>query len=307
MYDPQIGIISVLYFEKGLSQQEIAIRLGVSKMTVSRVLQRAKDLGVVKIQISKPFELHEELEKAIQAKFGTKKVYVVNPHRSEEDATALLGNFFAFQINTNLLNNTILGIGVGKTIAKIADCLLPMKTKNIEIVQLLGGLTNVVKENPFSIVQEFCRKLGAKGTYVASPAAVEDSAWRDQILYQTSNGVTLLEKWKECEQALFGIGVLDGGTLLSPSLVTDEEMREIREKGGIGDILGHVFDANGRFLQTNLEKRLVSIPIDTLLKIPERIAIGGGVLKAKAIKGLLRTGIVTTLVTDAKCAQYVIK
>jgi len=50
----------------------------------------------------------------------------------------------------------------------------------------------------------------------------------------------------------------------------------------------------------------VSIPIDILFKIPERIAIGGGVFKARAIRGLLRARAVTTLVTDEECARHVI-
>ncbi|MCX7729658.1 MAG: hypothetical protein N2205_00380, partial [Candidatus Caldatribacterium sp.] len=190
--------------------------------------------------------------------------------------------------------------------AEVVHHLFPMKVENVEVVQLLGGLTDVTRENPFSIVQELCRKLKAKGTYLASLATVESKAWRDHLLYQTSNGIELYKKWGKCKEALFGIGAIDGGTLLSSQLVTEEEMQEIRTKGGVGDILGHVFDREGHFLHTHLEERLVSIPVDILLKVPERVAIGGGIFKARALCGLLRTGVVTTLVTDETCAQRVV-
>ncbi|MGC8778579.1 MAG: sugar-binding transcriptional regulator [Candidatus Caldatribacteriaceae bacterium] len=307
MEDPQMGLVSILYFEKELSQQEIASRFGVSKMTISRILQRAKDLGVVEIRIQKPFETNEVLEKAIREKFDIKRVHVVVPKETKEAITSFLGRFWAFQMNLTLSRGTILGVGVGRTVAEVVNHLLPMKLDNVEVVQLLGGLTDVTQENPFSIVQELCRKLKARGTYLASLATVENKLWRDQLLYQTPNGVALYKQWGRCQQAIFGIGALDGGTLLGSHLVTEEEMREIREKGGVGDVLGHAFDARGRFLSTRLEERLVSIPVDILCKIPERVAIGGGVFKARAIQGLLRTRVVTTLVTDEECARRVME
>lgn len=307
MDDPQIGIVSILYFERGLSQQEIAARLGVSKMTISRILQKAKDAGIVEIRIQKPFECNTELERQIQEKFSIPRVHVVVQKDPREEISSFLGRFWAFQMNLSLSKGRILGVGVGRTVAEVVHHLLPMKVENVEVVQLLGGLTDVTRENPFSIVQELCRKLKAKGTYLASLATVESKVWRDQLLYQTSNGIELYKKWGKCKEALFGIGAIDGGTLLGSHLVTEEEMQEIRAKGGVGDILGHVFDSEGRFLHTHLEERLVSIPIDILFKVPERVAIGGGIFKARALCGLLRTGVVTTLVTDETCAQRVLE
>ncbi|MEN3186634.1 MAG: sugar-binding domain-containing protein [Atribacterota bacterium] len=307
MDDLQIGIVSILYFEKGLSQQEIASRLGISKMTVSRILQRAKDAGVVEIRIQKPFECNEKLEKSIQEKFAVPEVHVVVQKDLQEESASFLGRFWAFQMNLGFSKGQILGVGVGRTIAEVVHHLLPMKVEGVEVVQLLGGLTDVTRENPFSIVQELCRKLKAKGTYLASLATVESKSWRDHLLYQTSNGIELYKKWTKCKEALFGFGAIDGGTLLGSHLVTEEEMEEIRAKGGVGDVLGHVFDGNGHFIHTRLEERLVSIPVDILFKVQKRIAIGGGLFKARALCGLLRTGVVTALVTDEVCAQRILE
>ena len=59
-----------------------------------------------------------------------------------------------------------------------------------------------------------------------------------------------------------------------------------------------LFDGRGEFVETEMEERLVSIPLETLKKIPRKVALAGGEGKADAIRGALRTGMIDVLVTD---------
>jgi len=108
---------------------------------------------------------------------------------------------------------------------------------------------------------------------------------------------------KNAKKALFGVGDIEKGTLFCPKLVSTDELQKIKQLGAIGDILGHCFDKSGNFLDTDFEKRLVSIPIHMLRNIPERIAVAGGEFKAQAVQGLLRSGLITVLVTDEVAAR----
>lgn len=83
----------------------------------------------------------------------------------------------------NLLfsDNLVIGMGVGKTIGQVVENLVPMRTKNLHIVQLMGGLADVGEQNPFTIIQETCRKLQAKGTYFTSFALVENERMKDSV------------------------------------------------------------------------------------------------------------------------------
>jgi dihydroxyacetone kinase-like protein len=182
-----------------------------------------------------------------------------------------------------------------------------MKTRNLHVVQLMGGLSDVTFENPFTIVQETCRKLNAKGTYVTSFATVESKELRDSLVYNTAVGQEMMELWGKCDRALFGIGAIEKGTLLSPRLVDSRELEKTRKLGAVGDILGHCFGENGDFIQTDLEDRLVSIPVDMLRSIGERVAVAGGEHKTRAIQGALRSGVVTVLVTDEKTASLLLE
>ncbi|MCK5682707.1 hypothetical protein KAJ27_01240, partial [bacterium] len=197
------------------------------------------------------------------------------------------------------------GMGVGGTIGEIAQNIRTIQTKDVHIVQLMGGLPAVSNRNPFSIIQETCRKLSAEGTYLTSYAVVEDSEIRDKIFQNdiATNGIG--EQWSKCNEAYFGIGSIDTGTFFAESLRNTQDLDIIRQQGAIGDILGHCFDAEGRFISTIIEDKLVSIPIDMLKKVKKRVAITGGLDKTLAIRGALLSGLVTHIIIDEITAEKV--
>jgi len=299
----QISQVAFLYYKKNMTQQEIANKFNLSKMMISRMLQKAKKLKIVQVIIPLPFELNGELRKEIKQEYNLKEVIVVKqPTYKINDISKLLAKVWAFYMGILPLDNCVLGMGVGRTIGQVVRSLVPMRTKNLHVVQLMGGLSNVNEQNPFTIIQETCRKLGAQGTYLSSLALVENEEMRD-LIYNSSMGYQIMEMWRRCQKAIFGVGAIYKGTFLSPKLVTPHELQKIKRLGAVGDILGHCFDENGNFINSDLETRLVSIPISMLRNIPERIAIAGGEDKAITMRGALRSGLITTFVTDELTAK----
>jgi deoxyribonucleoside regulator len=307
MSDLELSLISSLHFENNLSQLEIAQRLNLSKMTVSRVLQKAKETGVVNIRVKSPFFFNGSLGKEIEEKYGIEKAIIVK--KSIPDGLTgsdLVASMHAYYLALSDLEKTVLGIGGGNTIGKMVRHLVPIHTKSLHIIQLIGGLSAVDYKNPLTIMQEICRKLDARGTYLTSFATVENEKLRDSI-FHSSMGKKILKMWEACTEALFGIGAIEKGTLLSPELVLDEEFKTLRELGAIGDVLGYCFDLQGNFITTKLEKRLVSIPLKMLMKIPKRVALSVGVDKVNTTHGALMTGIITTFITDEDTAKLLLK
>jgi DNA-binding transcriptional regulator LsrR (DeoR family) len=290
-----------MHYENGLSQQEIANLLGFSKMTVSRMLQKAKDQDIVRTHVTLPFQRDAKWEEAVKKTFGLSRAWVIkNPHPNGDISAARshVAKAAAFILNTEPPSNSTVGIGVGRTIGQVVKHLVPMKTENIHFVQLMGGLPDVTKENPFSIIQEICRKWHAGGTFLTSYATAETKEARDSFFQNTDIGKMIYKLWEKCDKAVFGIGTIENGTLLSPELVGAEEIEMLKRSNAIGDILGHCFDAEGAFITTGLEDRLVAIPNDLLRKIPSRRAIALGQFKVAALLGALRSGIITELFTD---------
>jgi DNA-binding transcriptional regulator LsrR (DeoR family) len=299
-----------MHFENGLSQQQIASLLGYSKMTVSRLLQKAKDKNVVRTQVMLPFDCNKKTENKLETLFGLDRAWVIRRKSETEDIAVIrdeLAQAAAFFLNTEPMADVTIGVGIGRTIGSVVRNLVPLKTKGVHVVQLMGGLPEVTNENPFSIIQETCGKWEATGTFLTSFAAVEDRDSRDKFLRTTEFGRMIYDLWERCDMAIFGIGSIDNGTLLSPQLVGEEELKTLKECGANGDVLGHCFNEDGDFVQSVLEDRLVAIPLDTLMKIRKRRAIAVGVEKASAILGALRSGVATELVTDDVTAQRILE
>lgn len=78
--------------------------------------------------------------------------------------------------------------------------------------------------------------------------------------------------------------------------------------GGVADICARVLDAQGHELSDSaLRDRSIAISTEQLRRVPEVIAVAGGVHRAEAIAGVLRSGLVHRLATDDRTAAAVLE
>jgi DNA-binding transcriptional regulator LsrR (DeoR family) len=294
-------LVAVLYHRRGLAQNEIARRLGLSAMKVSRLLQRARETGLVRTEVTLPFTVLPESASRLAAAFGLENALVVGVAAGEEPAE-VIGRAWAFTFSAGAAGDAVLGLGLGATVGHAIRELPAQSGAAAHVVQLIGGLPGVGAGNPFSIIQEACRKLGADGTFLSSNALSASRQSRDQFLASPA-GQRCARMWSACTELVFGVGSLAGGGYLSPELVTAEETASLGSQGVVGDILGHCFDAGGTPVPTPLGQRLVSIPLDALKRIARRTALAGDPRKLAALRAALRTGLITELVTDEHTAE----
>ena len=89
-------------------------------------------------------------------------------------------------------------------------------------------------------------------------------------------------------------------------MLTDEERAHYASLGVAAEMSAHLFDAEGRRVGRDLGERCITVEADRLRRIPEVVAIAGGQRKAAAIDAVLRSGLVTSLVTDTAAADYLL-
>jgi DNA-binding transcriptional regulator LsrR (DeoR family) len=88
--------------------------------------------------------------------------------------------------------------------------------------------------------------------------------------------------------------------------VPDLEKKGLVEKGAVGDICMRFFDKNGKAV-SYLKQEIMSIELDELARIPEVIAVAGGIQKVDAIIGASHAEYINTLITDELTALKVIE
>ena len=71
-----LATIAGYYYEDGLTQADIASRLGYTPSMISRLLSEARKQGVVEIRIRHPLARRSDLERELQEKLDLKLVRV---------------------------------------------------------------------------------------------------------------------------------------------------------------------------------------------------------------------------------------
>ena len=91
-----------------------------------------------------------------------------------------------------------------------------------------------------------------------------------------------------------------------PQLRSNEELvSDSRLHGAVGDVLGRFIGGEGEILDIDANRRMVSIPMESLMRIPLRIGIGGGSSKIRAARAALKYRLVNVFVwTKARAKQY---
>ena len=131
-----------LYYQSGFSQADIAKELQLSRPSVSRLLQYAKDMGFVRIEIFDPIEDQSQLAQKVAAAYGLRDVCIANaPIEDEEEVKKYIGQRGAAYINEIIQDGDIIGVGWGTTLHSLSHQLIPHPLKGAQIVQLEGGIT----------------------------------------------------------------------------------------------------------------------------------------------------------------------
>lgn len=305
----QFVLAARLYYDEDKNQAEIARHLGVSRPKVSRMLQRAREEGIVQITILDPFATDAELATALCEATGLRRVVVVPGEVTNiELMRARLGLAAARLLEETLRPRDILGVGWGRSLHAVASTLAARPRRGLVAVPLLGGLGQIA---PSFQVQELTRRMAEsfsgswRQLYV--PAIVEDDAARAKLLASADTHEVMLD-WGRLTTAVVGIGDVDFdseiGTLFANYLDAETQQR-LRSAGAVGDICMRFFDRHGHPIADGL-RGVIGIDLEQLRATPNVIAVAGGANKAEAILGALRGEFIDALVTDEAAARAVL-
>lgn len=302
--------VASLYYEKNLTQAEIAKQLNISRPQVSRLLAEGRQTGVVKITIRHPLDKQATWKQDLLDRFGLKEVQILaSGHLEPKQLTQRLGAITARHLEDHLQDGLTLGVSWSRSVYQVGRALQVVRQKKVTVVQLTGtvGTINPLLDGP-DLTRSIAQTLGGQYRYLPAPLLVESSKTRAAIMQDRSIREHMA-LFQEMDVALMGIGHLasDDVSLLAAGYISKSDLREIIRQGGVGDICGYHYDLHGHVLPLELHDRLIGVNLETLRQTPYVIGVGGGIDKATAILGALRLGVIDCLVTDEIAARTVLK
>jgi deoxyribonucleoside regulator len=298
----QLVEASRLYYELGETQSRVAEVLGVTRPQVSRILKRARAEGIVEIRIVDRTAESSPASDELRRRFALHAVHLAPSLRGPEDVgRRLIGRLGAEVLRAAIREGAIVGIGDGSSISAVADALdEPLVETGATVVPLCGGywFTGPAGE-PFRRVAE---GIGGTAQGLLAPGLVDDPATK-QSLYAHAGVRRILDLWERLDVAAFGIG----GPTWGEAAFGKAACRQLEAADAVGELLIAPFDIDGRFVSSDLRKRTIAFEARRLDRLPVRIGIAGGAAKVRPILGALRSGSLTTLVSDVRTAEAILE
>lgn len=290
------------YYLDDASKVAIAEELDISRFKVARLLEEARDQGIVRIDVVDPGAGCEHLERRLRDAFGLAHAVVVDVEELETDAAQdELARRGADLMRRLAQPTDVIGLPWSRMVAKAVrhfDGLPP-----VPIVQLSGALDLPAYESsPVDVVRDAARLTGGEPRVFYAPLVADDAAAAAVIRAQASVAGTL-DDAKHCSLALVGVGGWSSGESTLFDLASDGERDDLARLQVVGEIAGSLFDVTGAPVHAGLTARLVSMRPDDLRLITHVVALSHGRARAAAVAAGIRGGYLTSIVVDTPLAQ----
>lgn len=297
-----------LYYERGMTQAQVASRMGFSRPKVSKLMAEGMARGLVKIEIADPAGHFGSLEISLEDRFGLKEALVVEAAEDRAGTEATVGVAASALLARLCTSKTVLGLSWGVSVRALTDATARGAFPVGKVVPLLGGMGKAkAKLHSNRLCSELARKLGAEYLSLAAPAFAASPESREELANTPGISDTLTEG-AACDVAVAGMGgILPNSTLVEAGYFSREEFLSLANRGVVGDVCCHFLDGTGEPRCKDLTSRILGITPEGLRAIPNTIGIATGAEKAAGTAAVLSGGLMKSLVCDESLARALLE
>lgn len=289
-----------LYYEANLTQQQIAQRFKVSRPTVVRMLQTARDLGLVEIRLTRALPDAVATGLRLERELAETSVtrVVVGDADGKQAAAAAAGRY----LGSNLSRDDILGVGWSTTLALIDNISAP-KEVPLRVVQLVGSVGPASRADGYEIALRMARQWDIPASTIPAPVFAADARTAQSLRADPVVAETM--SWFEsCTIALIGVGTVSPeSTMVDTGYLAIDDLALVENGGGVADMLASYVDKEGSPVATPWTDRVMGASLDELCGMDNVVAVAAGPGKKQAVIGAIRSGVINTLVVDRALAR----
>ncbi|GAA3793631.1 sugar-binding transcriptional regulator [Cellulomonas soli] len=292
-----------MYYLQDLKMEVIARHLGTSRSTVSRLIKRARQTGLVEITLRPGSTRAPGLARTISAAYGIDAYVVPVPDSASHidrldqvsiTAARLLSSWFD--------SDMVLGVAWGTTLAAVSRYLSPKPTRGSTVVQLNGAANMRTSgvEYASDLISSFGSAFGAAVHHFSVPAffdypETKRAMWRERSVQR------VLDMQRRADIAVFSVGAVAGAVpshVYSAGYLDEDDVRLLHAEGVVGDVCTVFIRADGSWQDVHLNERATGPTPAELARIPRRLCVVAGDNKVVPLLAALRAGVVTDLVVD---------
>lgn len=313
--DAVLANAAILYYKEGLTQNEIAKRMGVSRATVVNYLRLARENNIVDIRVNGASFSSSKLSKDLKEKFQLSDAYVADYTPEDADGAenrianldrhvARVGAAALYDI---LKPNDVMGVAWGETIHFLSEEISRGRIEGLTVCQMIGSMKTPLLSAAETCAIRIASRLGADCNTLHTPAVLSSaelaSALRVEPIIKSQ-----LEKFSEFTRTVFSVGNCDTNThIVQSSITTEEEFAWYKSRGAVGVLCGRFIDKDGNHISGSMDERMIGISLDELRALNCGVLVAGGPEKLLAIKATLAGGYVSHLVVDDTTAHQLLK
>ncbi|NLF26423.1 MAG: MarR family transcriptional regulator [Clostridiales bacterium] len=300
-----MSVVSYLYYYADMNQSDIADRLFLSRSTVSRLLKKARQSGVVELKINEPWQRDLSMEDAVKTAFSIDRVRVLR-FETGDSAVVLdaLGKLASFYISCNALSHSVLGLSWGNTISYVVNSIGSSKNIPFTVVPIMGSMT-WPSSNPESLglSYRFSRIYGGRYFPLDAPLYAATREQHAELMRHPGNAEAI-EVARKADFILTSVGSIRSRSW--ENVIGAEKLARLCEIGCVGHIGGHFFDIAGREIEGTYKELLVGLTLEEIRLSGNVICVAASEEKAEAVYGALRGGLVNTLMITYPLAERLV-
>ena len=294
------------YYLDGRSKVEIAEEFALSRFKVARLLDDARNSGLVRIEIGFPGTVDVELSARLMDTLHLQHCVVTDtPDDHPASLREHLGAAAADLLSELIIGEDVLGLSWARSVSAMATAL--RRLPPVPVIQLTGALARPgVDDSSIELVRDVARISGGPAYYFFAPMAVPD-ATTARVLRGQPEVAQAFARIGSVTRAVVGVGAWEYEQSTLFDATGEAERKELARHGVRAEVAGILLDAHGDTVPSGLTDRMIGITAEQMRAIPEVIGIVYGLAKVHAVLASVRGGLVKSLVTHSTLATALIK
>lgn len=299
--------VSNLYYENNLTQDQIGQKLGYSRVSIHRFLNRAVELGLVQFLIHDPGNGYLNLENQLIVRYNLRDALVVPDPNENLSLYTQLARGGAEWLEKKLKPGIRIGLGLSRTISHIPQEFHPQNKIECFFTEVVGSASDHSGGvGKYNVTANLAGIAGGIPEIFYSPNYVSDENLYEMLMREPTI-TNAIERAKKCDIILQSIGTVDENAILfAEGHISKEELEKLKTYHVVGDILGHYFDNEGNIVPTFMDHRVIGIVPDDLKKIKWSVMIAGGEDKKQPMCAILKNSFFNVLITNHSMAEYLL-